>query len=731
MRAEAEKPVAIVKGLLNSYAQIFFSDNILFGLILLCITFLDFVAGISGILAVSTAHLISYIMGFDRTRIGRGVYGFNSLLVGLGIGIQFEPSLMLFMVVVFASVFTIFLTIALQGVIGKYTLPYLSIPFLLSFWVMLIATNELTALGISERGIYTFNDLYLVGGQKLIIVYDWWQSLNMPEWIRVYFLSLGAIFFQFNVFAGVIVAIGLLMASRISFSLSLLGFLTAYIFYTLMGADITDMTYSYIGFNFILTSIAIGGFFIIPSWKSYTWVIILMPVVALVTIAFSRIFAVFALPIYSLPFNIVVIIFLYALKLRLEPGKGLSEVYIQENTPEKNLYSYLNSQSRFGLHTGSNFMLPFFGKWTVAQGHKGEYTHKEAWKEAWDFIITDAEGKQYKDKGDYPEDYFCYGKAVVAPADGWVETVISNVPDNIIGEINVRQNWGNTVVIKHEEYVYSALSHLQPGSITVKPGTMLKKGDFIGKCGNSGRSPYPHLHFQIQRSPLVGAATTQHPLSYYLRHMDQEVELVTYGIPSRDEVLSNIEQSEILKNSLDFIGYKTIQFEVKGRTITWEVKVDPYNNTFIECKETGARAYYSYDEYMLYFKFYKGSRKTLLYNFFLAFYKVQTGFYRGLEVTDMLTPNYIFSKPALFIQDFFAPFLLFFSGIYKLRYVEQDDDLEPKNILLQSEIYTSIFKRRKSGLKFEIMIGDKGLELFKIIENDTTIEAKCLKDTAS
>ncbi|MBN1132760.1 MAG: urea transporter [Bacteroidales bacterium] len=731
MRLNTVSPGSIIKGLLNSYAQIFFSDHILFGMILLLITFFDLVAGFSGLIAVTTAHLISYLMGFDKNRIRRGVYGFNCLLVGLGIGIQFEPGFLLFFVVVFAAVFTIFLTIAMQGVIGKYTLPYLSLPFLFSFWLMLIATNELTALGISERAIYTFNDLYTLGGHRLVHVYEWWHSMAIPESLRVYFLSLGAIFFQFNVLAGLIVGIGLLIASRISFTLSLLGFYTAYLFYHWVGADITGLTYSYIGFNYILTSIAIGGFFIIPSWKSYLWVVILMPVVALVTIAFSNIFAVFSLPIYSLPFNIVVIIFLYTLKLRIDPDPGLAEVYIQENTPEKNLYSFINSRSRFGLLSGNSIILPFFGKWNVSQGHRGEYTHKEAWKEAWDFIITDEKGSQFKDRGDYPENYYCYGKSVLAPSDGWVESVTGNVPDNIIGEVNVHQNWGNSVVIKHTDYLYSAVSHLQPGSITVKPGTMVKKGDVIGKCGNSGRSPYPHLHFQIQQSPLVGAPTLKYPLSYYIKYGKDTLKLCTFEIPEKGDLLSNIEQNEILKNGLNFLAYKTLNFKVNDKRIKWEVQIDPFNNTYLECQESGARAYFTFDDYMLYFKFFKGSRESLLYYFFLAFYKIQTGFYQGIEVKDLITPNYIFSKSRLFLQDIFAPFFLFLSAEYRMQYISRDNELDPSKITLQSEITVKSFGRSFSGPKFEIILNTDGIEEFKIIDRDIITEAVCIRESTS
>ncbi len=270
-----------LKGIPNSYAQVFFSDNRIFAFILVAVTFIDLYAGIMGLLSVMTTNLVGFLLGFNRRTISKGMYGFNSLLVGLAMGVYFEPGILLIMIVVLGSILTLFISVSLQGVIGKYALPFLSIPFLISVWVMTLATREFTALGISERGIYTFNDLYMIGGSTLVGLYEWWNALNIAHSLRIYLISLGAILFQYNILSGLLLAIGLFYYSRISFLLSLLGFYTAFIFYELIGASISELSYSYIGFNYILTSIAVGGFFIIPSRRSYLWVMILIPIVAL------------------------------------------------------------------------------------------------------------------------------------------------------------------------------------------------------------------------------------------------------------------------------------------------------------------------------------------------------------------------------------------------------------------------------------------------------------------
>jgi len=482
------------KSILNSYSQIFFSDNKPFAVILIVVSFFDFWAGISGVLAIAVTNLLGYGLGYNRLSVNKGSYGFNGLLVGLGTGLYFQPGIELFVIIFFVSVLTFFISIALEGLLGKYGLPILSIPFLIGIWTISLASPDFSSIGISERGIYVTNEMYLLGGKTLLDIYYWWNELEFIYSLKVYFLSLGAIFFQFNVISGILISIGLLIYSRIAFSLSLVGFYAAFYFYQLIGADISELSYTYIGFNFILTSIALGGFYMIPGKSTYLWVVLILPVVVLITISTNRIFIPFKLSIYSLPFNIVVLTFLYALKLRIKKGKGLMEVTVQQNSPERNLYFFKNASERFKELQYVPISLPFYGEWTISQAHEGEYTHKDEWKHAWDFVIEDENHKQHEGKGDHETDYYCYEKKVIAPADGFIQEINDGIEDNPIGDMNLNQNWGNSIVIKHTEYLYSQLSHLKSGSIEVKKGDFIRKGQGLMEVTVQQNSPERNLY---------------------------------------------------------------------------------------------------------------------------------------------------------------------------------------------------------------------------------------------
>jgi murein DD-endopeptidase MepM/ murein hydrolase activator NlpD len=91
----------------------------------------------------------------------------------------------------------------------------------------------------------------------------------------------------------------------------------------------------------------------------------------------------------------------------------------------------------------------------------------------------------------------------LAPADGNVTDVITGVRDNVPGSMNPYSALGNAVFIQHSEYEVSILAHLKFGSVKVKVGDKIEKGQLIGLCGNSGNSSEPHLHYHLQNTPII------------------------------------------------------------------------------------------------------------------------------------------------------------------------------------------------------------------------------------
>jgi len=722
---------SFLQSITSSYTQVFFSNNRVFAGILMIVSFFDFWAGLSGLIAVMISNIVAYLIGFNRMNIKLGLYGFNSLLVGLGLGVYFKPGPEFFFVLMFSSLLTLFITIWMEGVIGKYGLPFLSIPFLLGIWLVMLATRHFTSLQLSERGIYMINEMFAIGGQSMVDLLNMFNNLPWHDSIKVYFRSLGAIFFQYYLFAGILIAAGLLIYSRIAFILSLLGFFTAYLFYEFIGADIHELGYGYIGYNFILTAIALGGFFIIPSRWSFLWVILLTPLISIILVGTSIMFAAVQLSVFALPFNIIVLIFLYILKSRERFFTKPELTGYQNYSPEKNLYNNRNYKTRFGKSLFYHFSLPFWSEWKVTQGHNESFTHKGDWRHAWDFEIVDEKGSTYSGEGHHKEDYHCYNKPVLAPADGKVEEIVAHIEENEPGKVDLENNWGNTIILRHHDHLFSKLSHLKNESIRVAPGDYVKKGQIIAACGNSGRSPVPHIHFQIQATPHIGSKTIAYPIGHYLLNKNDGNELKSFEIPGNNDLVSNILKNTAIENAFHLVPGQKFQYFVSGPdgdsfSELWEVQLDAVNNTYIECEQNKSRAYFKNDGDIHYFTHFEGKKNSLLFYYFLGSYTVLMGYYKNLLVSDNYPPDTFNNPLIVLLQDFIAPFRIFVRSEFSLQYQGMDDDLMQTYIHLRSRICSRIGKFVTREIEFEMLITGVGLETFTITKPGKRIEAKLI-----
>lgn len=153
------------------------------------------------------------------------------------------------------------------------------------------------------------------------------------------------------------------------------------------------------------------------------------------------------------------------------------------------------------------YSLPFEGVWTVANGGIDKKT-SHSWsicpqRYAYDFFIEE-NGQSFRRNGKAVTDYLCYGKPILAPADGVVvelknqfeDTPVSDNHEVLCSASDVR---GNYVVIQHSAQEYSTIAHIKKDSFCIRPGDKVSCGQVIARCGNSGNTSEPHIHFQIQQ----------------------------------------------------------------------------------------------------------------------------------------------------------------------------------------------------------------------------------------
>ena len=713
-----------VASILNSYGMLFFSKNRVFAVIILLVSFFDPFSGFIGFLSVSTGLMAAYLLGFNNEYIKDGLYTYAALLVGLGLGTYYEAGPAFFLLLFTGIIFTLLLSVAFTAMLGSNSLPALSLSFIFSIWIIILASKEFSAIGLTQRHIYWFNDVYSTGGKTLLDIIQTIENWALPDFVAGFFRSMSAIIFQVNIAAGIVLALGLLVFSRIAFMLMVLGYSVAFLFQHIMGS-IGIVNYYNLGTNYMLVSLAVGGLYLIPSLRSFIWASIMVPISYLLVMGLSKVTSTWGLPVFSLPFCIVVILFLYSLRLRRSPGK-LVLTPVQYFSPEINLYRYLNGRERLMSNYFFQMQLPFLGEWMVSQGHNGSMTHKGEWSKALDFVILDQEMKTYSNPGNLPSQFYCYNKPVLSPGDGIVEEIVDHVSDNEIGKNNTAENWGNTIIIKHADGLYSKLSHLKKHSAKVFKGAYVKRGDLLALCGNSGRSPEPHLHFQVQATPYIGSKTMSYPIAYFKSRKDMDVSLNNFSVPAEGSFVSNIITDPQLQQAFNFQpGFCLLVNAVGFEQEEWEVVTSVYNESYLYCRQHNTFAYFINNGTVFYFTNYFGTKRSLLYQFYLAAYKVVLSSENSMTVTDTYPLNVFGYNPLRWIQDIMAPFHIFIKLKFESKLKTDGDILSGGNIFIESRHLQQLLWYTKQKSSATVFIKNGVIHSFNIKLPNKTIEVSC------
>lgn len=141
--------------------------------------------------------------------------------------------------------------------------------------------------------------------------------------------------------------------------------------------------------------------------------------------------------------------------------------------------------------------LPFQGEWVVTQGPESGPTHFGPEAFAYDFVPIEERLAATARDPRVPQQWPCFGRPVLAPAEGRITAVVSDRPD---GPDKAEDDLGNLVLLEHAPGELSELLHLKQHSVRVKVGQRVRQGEQLAECGNSGRSSSPHLHWALLRT---------------------------------------------------------------------------------------------------------------------------------------------------------------------------------------------------------------------------------------
>lgn len=177
----------------------------------------------------------------------------------------------------------------------------------------------------------------------------------------------------------------------------------------------------------------------------------------------------------------------------------------------------------------TDLVLPLRGRVLVFDGHDF-YAHHRRWnlahpvvgrlfrhnsgRYAYDLSIVDSAGRMYRGDGSRNEDWYSWNAPVLAPGVGTVVAAASGEQDWEVGRTSLPDSvvlarpvalYGNYVVIDHGNGEFSLLAHMQRGSVTVRQGDRVRRGQAVGRVGFSGSVYTIHTHYQLQRGPEYDA----------------------------------------------------------------------------------------------------------------------------------------------------------------------------------------------------------------------------------
>lgn len=194
--------------------------------------------------------------------------------------------------------------------------------------------------------------------------------------------------------------------------------------------------------------------------------------------------------------------------------------------------AYLDYQTKAALR------LPFDGAWyTFWGGRTPEQNYHVIARDqrfAYDFVVV-RDGKSHHGEPTIKENYFCWDQKILAPAAGTVVVAKDGLIDNAPGEMDASNAAGNHVVLDLGNNEYALLAHLRQGSVKVKVGEPVQAGQELGRCGNSGNTSEPHLHFHLQNAARFGEGEG---LPAFFNDYLADGKPVTRGEPLRGQTIS-------------------------------------------------------------------------------------------------------------------------------------------------------------------------------------------------
>lgn len=338
-RVDDNPPLAFIDSCLRGVGQVCFMNNPVTGLAILVAMFVAEVwLGFAGVLGLAVSTATAMLIGMDRGAIRAGLFGFNGVLVGAGLSLFLQPDWdgLVMVWIALGAAFSTVLHAALSNVfISVWKVPPFTLAF--NFMALLFLIGALNYANGRVSDLVAPADAQVTQdsvSNTLRSAAEAASANNIEGVLNAVFRGIGQLFFANSVAAGIIIVVGLAVASRIAAVFALVGSAAGMLTGLAVGANGVAIYNGLWGFNSFDAALAVGGVFFVLTLRVGVLAVACAVFTALLFGAIGALFTPWGLPALTLPFCFGTLAFV----LLKGTSTKLESVAIEDiTTPEEHL----------------------------------------------------------------------------------------------------------------------------------------------------------------------------------------------------------------------------------------------------------------------------------------------------------------------------------------------------------------------------------------------------------
>lgn len=296
---------------LRGAGQVIFQNNPLTGVFFLAAIAWGAIEGgapqiaLGSVLALVVATLTAVMLEADEGSLRQGLFGFNGVLVGCAVPTFLAASPVMWALLVIGAATSTVAMLAVANVMKTWGTPALTFPFVLTTWFLMLGAYSFSAVTIDGMGPPTL--AHSLATPPLTPAAAEAQAFSLVEaWLK----GPAQVFLIDNWLSGILVVIGLAVASLWAAGFALAGAAVALGTSLALGASLSDIDGGLYGFSAVLTAVALGCVFYHPSWRVATYALLGTIFTVIVQGAMDAAFAPVGIPTFTAPFVFVTWLFL-------------------------------------------------------------------------------------------------------------------------------------------------------------------------------------------------------------------------------------------------------------------------------------------------------------------------------------------------------------------------------------------------------------------------------------